>query len=626
MIDPELFREIPIFSTLSEEELQTVAQVAHLKDYPSGSTLAEFGVASPFLFFILSGKVREIIRKVPGQPPTIRTLQEGAMLGGCCLVEKTSPLQEIVALNDIKVIEIAKHDFLTVIRDHPELLLAITEESALIQPVGEERHPPDVDRVEGDISHFEKLLDSELESIKLRYEVLEKQATDTMEMVEKHFQESVGQSEKEIGKLLLESKSELQKNQELVDKTISKLEGSTSASLEKVKIFWKWVVWIVPILGITGSLTVGTFIHYLSEVRRASEEAKTYAEKSKNDATEINQKRKQLEEDEKGVTKLTEEIQNNYKALESSASAIHSEVDVISPWRSLRLPDNIKEKYKDDTLRSIRYLTLNMYVNRIKLLSYLREYNKKDIIKQPESLVDAINAFLRLSLESKEKIKNNNQYYGDERALVWNCCLMSLDEFDVKYNKKDLPPDWRFNAKVQDNIVIFGNLMKDYDRTYYENYIIPDLEKYVTNTDLQIYAREAVAAALAMLWVQNKEAQQVLLQMYNKGRSPWAKSQAAACLLRLGDPEAYAFLDKMMGSKYGMEGFIAALSAGEVLLEEEANNRVNLKKLNPKTVIEVLKYKLTKEIDEGDINIFRRLYAEEIQRELQKKYGLQTPS
>jgi len=272
-----------------------------------------------------------------------------------------------------------------------------------------------------------------------------------------------------------------------------------------------------------------------------------------------------------------------------------------------------------------------MNINRIKLLEYLKEYSEEHIPNQPESLVNAINAFLRLSMESKQKISPNSPNYGDERDLVWQSCLKSLNEFIAKYNKKDQPPDWRFNAKATDNIVIFGNLMKDYDPTYYKERIIPDLRDYIKNTNLQIYARQAVAEALAMLWTRDKEAQkeaqQVLMQMYNKKRSKWVQPRAAACLLRLGDPEAYAFLNNLMDNKYGMESFIAALSAGEVLLEEESNSQINLKKLNPKTVIEILNNKLTtKEIDEGDMNIFRRLYAEEMQRELQKKYGIKKPS
>ena len=148
MIDSQLFREISIFSTLSEEELHALAQVAELKDYPSGSTLVEPNEVSQKLFFIQSGKVRELIRKVPGWPPIVRTLKEGDLLGGACLFERICPSQEIIALTDTKVIEMDKNDFLKVIRGHTELLLDIVEESSLVQPLGDERH---FDWIQGDV-------------------------------------------------------------------------------------------------------------------------------------------------------------------------------------------------------------------------------------------------------------------------------------------------------------------------------------------------------------------------------------------------------------------------------------------------------------------------------------------
>jgi Cyclic nucleotide-binding domain len=626
MIEPQLFQEIPFFSKLKKQDLQAMAQVAQLKDYPSGSILEEPGENPQSLNFILSGEVKEI-RKMRGRPPIVRHLREGEVLGGDCLLGKTSPYQEIVALTNTKVVEIGKKDFLTAMRGHPEILLAILQESALVQPLEEERQPPEFNPTLTDVDHLEKLITSELESIKLRYEALEKQATSTMEIVEKHSHETMEQMEKHVDMVIEESKRQLETQQELVDKATAEMKSSTSAALNNVQTFWKQVTRVVTVIiaitGIGGVLTIPKLLNEIKNINEVAQKAKE-VETNANDVKQIKENAKK--EVDKALKEFYEstlriaKVEDRYKALEASTTAIHSEIEVINLWNAL--PPQLKDKSKESTLDSIKYLNANMTVNRIKILEYFRDYMRGKLTAEPESLVEAVNVFLRLSWHSKEKIRSKNPYStvsqdsGDERMLVWSCCHQCLQEFKIKYSDDKQPRDWRFNAIARDNLVLFGKIMKDDDPQYYAYEILPDLKRFVKDTDLHIYAKRAVAQAMAMLWESDKKASQVLLDMPKDEKGIWAQCQAAACLLRLMEPSAYTAMAELM-DKVGWQGLIAAQFAGEVLLEQESF-RLDQKKLNPENVFNIIQKRMSEGTE--NINYFRRLYAEMLQEELKKKY------
>ena len=257
----------------------------------------------------------------------------------------------------------------------------------------------------------------------------------------------------------------------------------------------------------------------------------------------------------------------------------------------------------------------------IPILEYFRDYEKGKFTAEPESLVEALNVFLRLAWQSKEKIRSKSLYVNiaqgsvDEREIVWNCCHQSLEEFNIKYGEGQ-PNDWRFNAMVRENLVLFGKIMRDDDPQYYTYEILPDLRRFVKDTDLHKWARKAVAQAIAMLWERDENASQFLREMSKEDKGIWAQCQTATCLLRLREPSAYATLAELM-DKDGWQGLVAAQFAGEVLLEKESFY-LDQEKLNPKNVFNIIQ----KRLNEGreNINYFRILYAQMLQEELKKKY------
>jgi hypothetical protein len=604
MIDPSLIQAITFFSTLAEKDLQALAEVAQVKDYPSGSTLVESGEESQSLFFLLRGKVRELIRKNPGWPPIVRTWKDGAVSGGCCLLEKTPPSQEIIALTDTKVIEISKKDFLTVVRDHPEILLAIIQECGLVEPFGDERQMPDFDWIQGDVTHFERWIASELESIKLRYEAIEKHANTTMEMVEKHSQDDMEQTEKQLALLISEGKDQLAKNQELADRTIAEVESRTNAALKKVHTFWKIVTGVLSIvIAVTG--IGGYFI-----INKAEKVLKAAS-----NVEEIENLKKRTLADLEKVNNESELAARRVTSLELARTAIQSDIEVSNLWKAVLLFQQIKDKYQEknlDSLESIKYLTINTVVNRNNLLKVIREYDKQNNIKQPDVLIESINIFLTLTWDSKQKFDLRSS--TENRDLIWNCCYKSLESFNEKYSDKQ-PRDWRFNTKARDNLVLFGKIMRSEDPDYYNKDFIYYLKRDVKDPDLHPYARQAVAQALAMLWVNDEEAREILLEMFNQRENIWTQCIAASCLLRLGHPDAYKFMADLT-SQHGWKGLIAAIFTGEVLLEEES--KLDLGKLNPKKLFNIIQKRMKE--GKGDINHFRTLYAEGIREELKKKY------
>ena len=114
-------RQVPLFSELPPEDMQPIALVAEEHVFAEGETIAEQGDVGDTLYVIVEGAVR--VEDATGAPIAIR--RAGEVIGEMAVISSQPRLATLVADSDLRVLEIDKRAFDAVLRERPEVALAM---------------------------------------------------------------------------------------------------------------------------------------------------------------------------------------------------------------------------------------------------------------------------------------------------------------------------------------------------------------------------------------------------------------------------------------------------------------------------------------------------------------------
>lgn len=121
---------IPIFSLLSPNELQRIAQTMHLRRYIGGECVVRHGVPQSGFYVIVSGSVHVV--RTSGD--IVGTLHPPALIGEFALLDDSPRSSSLVAAEESELIGFFKPDLMDILVTNPELgckiLLRMAEEMA----------------------------------------------------------------------------------------------------------------------------------------------------------------------------------------------------------------------------------------------------------------------------------------------------------------------------------------------------------------------------------------------------------------------------------------------------------------------------------------------------------------
>ena len=124
----EFLKEVSIFSELNEQELDLLAKVSHIRNYPRNNFIVRKGEAGTSLFLIQSGEVNIVLEKTTGNDVIISTLGKGSFFGEMSLFDGRPRSATVVAQRDSTIVEIKRDDFLELITKSPEIPLKVLVE------------------------------------------------------------------------------------------------------------------------------------------------------------------------------------------------------------------------------------------------------------------------------------------------------------------------------------------------------------------------------------------------------------------------------------------------------------------------------------------------------------------
>jgi CRP-like cAMP-binding protein len=107
----DVLRNLPIFSGLSNDELERVSELCEDKTYASGEPIFHEGEPGNRLFIVIEGEVR-ISRQIPGAgEEALAVLKAGSMFGEMAVFDRSERSTHAISNGGTTVLTITRPDF-----------------------------------------------------------------------------------------------------------------------------------------------------------------------------------------------------------------------------------------------------------------------------------------------------------------------------------------------------------------------------------------------------------------------------------------------------------------------------------------------------------------------------------
>ena len=119
-----LLREIPMFSKLSPEDLEKIAEIAQEQLYSMHSVICREGDPGNTLFIIVHGEV-DVIKLLGKKQNILATRRDGEFVGEMAILESAPRSATLKARSDVRVLTIEGDAFTTILLDRPEVAVSV---------------------------------------------------------------------------------------------------------------------------------------------------------------------------------------------------------------------------------------------------------------------------------------------------------------------------------------------------------------------------------------------------------------------------------------------------------------------------------------------------------------------
>jgi HEAT repeat protein len=121
-----LLREVPMFSGISPEDLEQIADIAQEQLYSTGTLICREGEPGSTLFIIVTGKV-EVIKGIGKTENVIAVREPGEFVGEMAILESAPRSATLRAQEDVRVLIIEGEAFKAILKDRPEVAISVLQ-------------------------------------------------------------------------------------------------------------------------------------------------------------------------------------------------------------------------------------------------------------------------------------------------------------------------------------------------------------------------------------------------------------------------------------------------------------------------------------------------------------------
>jgi CRP/FNR family cyclic AMP-dependent transcriptional regulator len=121
----DILRSVPLFSGLSDAEIDLVSKSSRRLKYPRLSVVFHEGDPGDFLLVILRGRVKATLVGEAGEETTIATLERGELFGEMAILDEGPRSATVMTIEDTEFLQITRAPFLALIKAHPSIAAKI---------------------------------------------------------------------------------------------------------------------------------------------------------------------------------------------------------------------------------------------------------------------------------------------------------------------------------------------------------------------------------------------------------------------------------------------------------------------------------------------------------------------
>lgn len=124
-MNPQILKTVPLFSSLSDEQLRVLQPCLQQRSYPRSSFILRAGEETDALHIILAGRVKVLIPDDQGREVILATLGPNEFFGEMGLLDDQPRSASVETLESCQMLRLAKAGFLACLKDNFELAMVI---------------------------------------------------------------------------------------------------------------------------------------------------------------------------------------------------------------------------------------------------------------------------------------------------------------------------------------------------------------------------------------------------------------------------------------------------------------------------------------------------------------------
>lgn len=143
------------YNTLDERDLQSLANIAIRRNYKKNMMIIQQGDDTNSMFVLIEGEMRVYVEDDQGKQLTVRILKSGSSFGEVALIGDFPRTASVVTITDCAVAAFTREKYLSFLKQHPEISLALARTLAnMVRETTEELGSIALRDVYGRISHI----------------------------------------------------------------------------------------------------------------------------------------------------------------------------------------------------------------------------------------------------------------------------------------------------------------------------------------------------------------------------------------------------------------------------------------------------------------------------------------
>ncbi len=124
-VSTAVLRAVPLFSSVPDEQLRTLATVVTRKSLARGATVMVAGDQTDSLYIVLAGRLKVMMSDAEGKEVILSILGPGEFFGEMGLIDDSPRSASVVGIEPCELLSIAKRDFNKCLAENFEMAMAV---------------------------------------------------------------------------------------------------------------------------------------------------------------------------------------------------------------------------------------------------------------------------------------------------------------------------------------------------------------------------------------------------------------------------------------------------------------------------------------------------------------------